>query len=72
MFYTEHDFQVDLKNLRGQLEISCRENTTLLPKSARKFYFPLPIVKVYFFEFCLGKETQTIRHPLFFMFKFIW
>ena len=26
MFYTEHDFQVDLKNLRVQLEISCREN----------------------------------------------
>ena len=30
MFYTEHDFQVDLENLRVQLEISCRENTTLL------------------------------------------
>ena len=29
MFYTEHDFQVDLENLRVQLEISCRENTTL-------------------------------------------
>ena len=28
MFYTEHDFQVDLENLRVQLEISCRENTT--------------------------------------------
>ena len=35
MFYTEHDFQVDLENLRVQLEISCRENTTLvcLPNS---------------------------------------
>ena len=30
MFYTEHDFQVDLENLRVQLEISCRENTTLV------------------------------------------
>ena len=30
VFYTEHDFQVDLENLRVQLEISCRENTTLL------------------------------------------
>ena len=29
MFYTEHDFQVDLENLRVQLEISCRENTTI-------------------------------------------
>ena len=28
IFYTEHDFQVDLENLRVQLEISCRENTT--------------------------------------------
>ena len=28
MFYTEHDFQVDLEYLRVQLEISCRENTT--------------------------------------------
>ena len=27
MFYTEHYFQVDLENLRVQLEISCRENT---------------------------------------------
>ena len=26
MFYTEHDFQVDLENLRAQLELSCREN----------------------------------------------
>ena len=30
MFYTEHDFQVDLENLRVQLEISCIENTTLV------------------------------------------
>ena len=30
MFYTEHDFQVDLENLRAQLEISCRENTTVV------------------------------------------
>ena len=30
MFYTEHDFQVDLENLRVQLEISCKENATLL------------------------------------------
>ena len=30
IFYTEHDFQVDLENLRVQLEISCRENTTLI------------------------------------------
>ena len=30
MFHTEHDFQVDLENLRVQLEISCRENTTLV------------------------------------------
>ena len=30
MFYTEHDFQVDLENLRVQFEISCRENTTLI------------------------------------------
>ena len=28
MFYTKHDFQVDLETLRVQLEISCRENTT--------------------------------------------
>ena len=33
MFYTEHDFQVDLENLRVQLEISCRENTTLVMTS---------------------------------------
>ena len=33
MFYTEHDFQVDLENLRVQLEISCRENTTLVQLS---------------------------------------
>ena len=24
MFYTDHDFKVDLENLRVQLEISCR------------------------------------------------
>ena len=30
IFYTEHDFQVDLEILRVQLEISCRENTTLV------------------------------------------
>ena len=30
MFYTEHDFQVDLEKLRVQLEISCRENTTII------------------------------------------
>ena len=30
MVYTEHDFQVDLENLRVQLEISCRENTALI------------------------------------------
>ena len=30
IFYTEHDFQVDLENLRVQLEISCRENTPLV------------------------------------------
>ena len=30
MLYTEHDFQLDLENLRVQLEISCRENTTLV------------------------------------------
>ena len=28
MFYTEHDFQVELENLRVELEISCRENGT--------------------------------------------
>ena len=28
MFYTEHDFQVDLENLRVQLEISCRDKTS--------------------------------------------
>ena len=25
MFYTEHDFQVDLENLRVKLEISCMQ-----------------------------------------------
>ena len=30
MFYTEHDFQVDLENLQVQLEISCRDNTTYM------------------------------------------
>ena len=29
MFYAEHDFQVDLENLRVQLEISCRENVAM-------------------------------------------
>ena len=29
IFYTEHDFQVDLENSRLQLKISCRENTTI-------------------------------------------
>ena len=28
MLYTEHNFQVDFENLRVQLEISCRENTS--------------------------------------------
>ena len=48
MFYTEHDFQVDLENLRVQLEISCRENTTLLlsdrlPVSILQLLFQLKI-----------------------------
>ena len=30
MFYTEHDFQGDLENLRVRLEISCRKNTTII------------------------------------------
>ena len=39
MFYTEHDFQVDLENLRVQLEIACRENTTLYTVCSQYCYY---------------------------------